>query len=318
MNISVVIPLYNKVAYIRRAIESVLAQHSPADEIVVIDDGSTDGSADEVLKIADPRIHLIQQPNAGECAARNRGVVESRNDLVAFLDADDEWKPDFLVHIQRLVNNFPDCGAYTTSYEVLLPGGSRRTVGLSEIPPAPWIGILPNFFKILQVSLPFSSSSVAIPKRVFWDLGGFPVGVKRGGDLMMWIRLGLKYPIAFSPSCQAIYHTEADNRACVIFPSLGEPASAALIARMLENGEVPPALVNDLQDYYAIEQIAKAQDLIKAGHAKMARELLAKAKHNRKHRRKWFWWYFWAIMPHPLVNIITRMRSGAYVGRGNP
>lgn len=310
MKISVVIPLYNKKPYIRRTIESVLAQNSPVDEIIVIDDESNDGGADEVLKVSDTRIRLIKQSNVGECAARNRGVAEARNELVAFLDADDEWKPDFLTHIQRLANNFPDSGAYATCYEVAESGGYISYPPIIGVPPSPWIGFIPNLFQILQVSLPFFPSSIAIPKKVYEDLGGFPVGVKRGGDLMMWVRLGMKYPIAYSPSRSVIYHTEAENRACVIFPSIGEGAHATLIANLLEKEEVPPALVVDLKDYYAIEQISKAQELIKIGHSKIARELLSKAKHNRRHRLKWLWWFFWALIPDPIVNSVIKIRSG--------
>ena len=118
MKISVIIPLYNKEKYIQRTITSALNQETLADEILVIDDGSTDQSAHKVREIQDPRVRLIQQPNAGECAARNRGLEEARNKLVALLDADDEWKPGFLTHIQRLYRNFPDCGIYATAFNI--------------------------------------------------------------------------------------------------------------------------------------------------------------------------------------------------------
>ena len=114
-SISVVIPLYNKERYIHRAVESVLSQKIAPDEVIIVDDGSTDGGAREVKKISDFRIRLVQQSNSGECAARNRGIDEARNELVAFLDADDEWKPDFLAQIHRLMNNFPDCCLLYTS-----------------------------------------------------------------------------------------------------------------------------------------------------------------------------------------------------------
>lgn len=309
MKISVVIPLYNKEPHIRRTIESILYQSMPADEILVVDDGSTDGSANEVKKLSDPRIRLIQQPNAGECAARNRGVAEARNELVAFLDADDEWKPDFLTHIHRLYVKFPDCGAYATAYEEILPGGSVHFPILSILPPDPWFGIIPNLFKCLQLSNPFFPSSVAIPKRVCNDLGGFPVGIRRGGDLMMWIRLGAKYPIAYSPSSQVLYHTDAVNRACVIFPSDGESAPARLLEEMLKNQEIPLSLVSDAVDYYAVLQLVKAKELIKGGKPKLARVLLEKVKNNLRHRQEIFFWYFWSYMPHLFVNFVGRVKS---------
>ncbi|HOM77565.1 MAG TPA: glycosyltransferase family A protein, partial [Anaerohalosphaeraceae bacterium] len=89
-SISVVIPAYNCQAYIRRAIDSVLGQSRPADEIIVVDDGSTDGTA-EAVRTYGAKVILIQQENAGVSAARNAGIRAASGDWIAFLDADDEW-----------------------------------------------------------------------------------------------------------------------------------------------------------------------------------------------------------------------------------
>jgi len=307
MKISVVIPLFNKKQYICRAIESVLAQHIPADEIVVIDDGSTDGSAEEVLKINDSRIRLIQQQNSGEGATRNRGVAESKNDLVAFLDADDEWKPDFLLHIQRIYNNFPNCGAYATAYEIVESDGSKSYPLLKGIPPAPWMGIIPNLFKIMQDGSPFFPSSVAIPKNVYQELKGFPEGITQGADRMMWVRLGVKYPIAFSPSYQVVYHCEAINRVSSAFEP--KPATANLIDRMLKDQEIPSVLLEDIKDYSAVLKIQKARLMVLEGHAKLARDLLKSVKQNRKYNYKFLWWYFWSLVPYPFITFIQNLRA---------
>lgn len=292
MKISVIIPLYNKEKYIQRTIESALKQETPADEILVIDDGSTDRSADIVRSIKDPRIRLIQQQNAGECAARNRGLAEARNDLVALLDADDEWKPGFLTHIQRLSNNFPDCGIYATAFNVCGPNGILPSRKHPLIPSEPWIGILPNFFETLQHKLPFFPSSVALMKEYCLKAGGFPAGVKRGGDLIMWIRMGISFPIAYSPSRQVLYHTEAENRACDVFPSLEEPAHAKEIIDLLDQGLVPADLVDQLREYYYLANIRKAKELIDFGDIKTARTLLQKAQKTHDHKKEYYLWQF--------------------------
>ena len=88
-DISVVIPLYNKEKEIARTLRSVLAQTSQPLEIIVVDDGSTDGGAEVVRAIGSPLVRLVRQSNAGVCAARNRGIAESTGEYIALLDADD-------------------------------------------------------------------------------------------------------------------------------------------------------------------------------------------------------------------------------------
>jgi len=89
--ISVVIPVYNRERYVAAAVQSVLDQTRPADEIIVVDDGSTDGSVEAVRLLGSPIVRIVRQSNAGIGSARNRGFAESRGDLIAFLDSDDLW-----------------------------------------------------------------------------------------------------------------------------------------------------------------------------------------------------------------------------------
>ena len=101
--ISVVIPLYNKERYIERAVYSVLSQTFQQFEIVIVNDGSTDGSVSVIERMNNPLIRLIHQKNGGVSAARNRGIEEARFEYIAFLDADDEWKENHLEVIAGLV-----------------------------------------------------------------------------------------------------------------------------------------------------------------------------------------------------------------------
>lgn len=114
--ISIVIPLYNKEKQIAHTLQSVFAQTFQDFEIVIVDDGSTDNSVMEVKKFDDPRVLLIQQSNAGVSAARNRGIEEANGELIAFLDADDEWMPEFLQTILQLKKIYFNCKVWATSY----------------------------------------------------------------------------------------------------------------------------------------------------------------------------------------------------------
>ena len=124
--ISVVIPLYNKERYIERAVYSVLSQTFQQFEIVIVNDGSTDGSVSVIERMNNPLIRLIHQKNGGVSAARNRGIEEARFEYIAFLDADDEWKENHLEVIAGLIRKFPECGVFGTSYY------STRTIHLQR------------------------------------------------------------------------------------------------------------------------------------------------------------------------------------------
>ena len=114
--ISVIIPLFNKAPFIGRALQSVIAQTFTDFEVIVVDDGSMDDGARVVEQLDDSRIRLIPQDNAGPGAARNRGLAEARGELIAFLDADDEWLPEFLAQSVRLLAGESGAPAVVSGY----------------------------------------------------------------------------------------------------------------------------------------------------------------------------------------------------------
>lgn len=297
MKISVVIPLYNKATYIRRAIESALAQHKPVDEIIVIDDGSTDGSAEEVLKISDARVRLFHQPNAGECAARNRGIAESVNPYVGFLDADDEWKPDFLNYITKLITLFPGCGAYATSSEIIRSDNTIGFPNLGNIPAEPWMGIIPNFFELFQAGYAFNASSVVIPKDILEEVECFPLGTMISGDVACWVNIAIKYPIAFSPTRSVIYHQEAQNRVGNQYLPIKEMPYIHTIQDAISRNLISKDLQPAALDFIAQKQIFVAIENIMTGNPSYARRLLATCRHTKKYKRDWLWWRIWASFP---------------------
>jgi glycosyltransferase involved in cell wall biosynthesis len=120
--IAVIMPAYNRAATIRHSIDSVLAQTEPDFELVIVDDGSTDGTADVIAAIADPRIKLLIQPrNMGGNAARNRGIRESTAALVSFIDSDDQFLPHKLEAIISYFGANPGVEAVIDSFELQYP-----------------------------------------------------------------------------------------------------------------------------------------------------------------------------------------------------
>lgn len=212
--ISVVVPLYNKERHIARAINSIYSQTYKNVEVLIIDDGSTDNSANVVKAINKDNLYLIRQDNKGVSAARNSGIKRSQGEIIAFLDADDEWRTDFLETIIRLITQYSEVGLYATSYFTCNSNGILTSMDFDGIPAAPWCGLIDNYFKLLLYSLPISSSSVAIPKKVFTDVGMFTEGEPRAEDQEMWFRIALKYKIAYYNIPCATYYQNAENRAC--------------------------------------------------------------------------------------------------------
>ena len=205
--ISIVIPLYNKAATIERAVRSVLNQTIQNFELIVVNNGSTDGSEEVVKIIQDPRITFISQDNQGVSMARNKGVETAQSEWVAFLDADDEWKPTFLETVLRLKEQYTDCSVCATAYQRCNAHGVFEDIKLQGVSIAESYR-LDNYFEVAAVSdPPFCSISVMVKKEALLAVGGFPNGVHQGEDLLTWARLAASYKIAYSPTPQSIFYT---------------------------------------------------------------------------------------------------------------
>jgi len=198
MRISVVIPLYNKKDTILRALNSVFSQIRQPEEIIVINDGSKDGSEKIVADISHPLIRLISQPNTGVSAARNKGISEAQCEWIAFLDADDEWLPDYLETISRLSDKYPDCSVLATAYYLQNGGGIKEYIILNRLKLESEDGMLSNYFKVAAYSdPPLWSSAVVVRKSALEGIGLFPLGIASGEDLLTWARLAVRYKIAY-------------------------------------------------------------------------------------------------------------------------
>ena len=204
--ISIIIPLYNKEGSIAQALDSVMAQECQDFEVVVVDDGSTDGGAAIVETFDDSRIRLIRQANAGVSVARNRGIEEARGEYVAFLDADDVWMPGFLSEIEALQKEFPQCRAQATNY-VFNSNGVKSPTILRKIPFSGERGVLVNYFEVASCSHPpVWTSAVCIERRLLLEIGGFPVSIKSGEDLLTWARVAVRTDWTYSMRAMAQYN----------------------------------------------------------------------------------------------------------------
>jgi glycosyltransferase involved in cell wall biosynthesis len=297
----VVIPLYNKVRHVQRALDSVVAQTFGGFEVIVVNDGSTDGSDKVVERYADSRIRLFHQENAGVSAARNRGIAEAKGELVAFLDADDEWLPGFLSTVLRLYERFPGCGAYAMGRRIVEMDGYSWSFSYVTIPAPPWEGIIPNYFRTVVLDPdPFNTSQTVVPRHVFDRVGLFPVGVSRGEDTDMWCRIALRFPIALSTQIGGVYHRDAENRASA-GPLPRNHRVIESLDRALETGTLPAGVtVDDILEYRNKLHIACARNCMLEGFPEEAREHLRAAASTVRLRRARRYWLVRSFVPRLL------------------
>lgn len=194
LRVSVVIPAYRAAGTIARAIESVLAQTSPAHEIIVVDDGSPDALR-AALQPYERRVMLLRKENGGAASARNLGIEQSTGELLAFLDADDYWEAHKLERHVALYRRHPELGLTCSRYFEQLPQGERI-----ETRPAPGV----NYDCVQHVSgrpgfelgTSVWTGTVVVPRTVLGE-HRFASGLEPAEDRHLWVRLATARPVYF-------------------------------------------------------------------------------------------------------------------------
>lgn len=201
--ISVVIPLYNKEKSIATTLESVLAQSYTDYEVIVVDDGSTDNSANIVRELGNEKIKFISQLNSGVSAARNAGIMDARGEYVVFLDGDDVWDKDFLKAMVELIEEYPGKSIYGLGCEHI-KRGEKPTLKDSY-----YRGVS----KWDYPTMAFTGSSACVNKKDAIEVGLFDTRMTHGEDLDLWWRLMLLHGGASDKRPYAYYIQDAENRA---------------------------------------------------------------------------------------------------------
>jgi hypothetical protein len=220
-SIAAVIPLHNKKNFVARALTSVLAQNTPVDEVIIVDDASTDGSLDEIRPfLGNPKLRVLrrEEPGPGGYAARNLGIQSAKARWIAFLDADDTWNDDFIEEISKLIECASDAtGCVFTGYEkVWSPGRVSRDKYSLRHERAGFKTL--DFDRFLSEwieigNAPIWTSACAIRRDVLLAAGLFPENRCRlGGDKDMWLRAMAHTNALSSPRSCASYHTVTENQ----------------------------------------------------------------------------------------------------------
>jgi len=212
---SVIIPLYNKERDIEKTLRSVFLQSEPDFELLLVNDGSTDGSEAIVTGYKDSRIRYFSKANEGVARTRNFGVEKASAAHIAFLDADDYWHPNHLENLNSLIEDFPQALWYATAYEKK-HNRTLITPMISPIldPSLKWQGPVDNYFKYSLIDALAWTSAVCFKKTFFEELNGFDPTITHGAgeDTDLWIRAALRSPLVFSTKITARHNLDGSNR----------------------------------------------------------------------------------------------------------
>lgn len=211
--VSVIIPLYNKGRFIARALDSVFAQTCRDYEIIVVDDGSTDNGPEIVRRYKDHSLRLIQQANAGPGAARNRGLKESSGGYIAYLDADDEWMPEFLEKSLSNIEKNPGCAlsivnSYMGKDRILftdMPGMNKNVIeGMWRLPTQ----IKPS--DMWTAIFRIQAGSTICRRELIIEYGGSYDG-SFAEDQYLWLQILLNHAVYYDMTPLFWYHTEESD-----------------------------------------------------------------------------------------------------------
>lgn len=201
-------PCYNAAAHLPRSVGSVRAQGFAGWELIVVDDGSTDGSAEVLRTLAsgDARIRPVRQDNAGAAVARNRGLAEVRGRYTAFLDADDTWHPDFLGAMVDALEAHPEAGLAYCGWQNVGLGGGRDD---PYLPPDYEAG---DKTATLLRSCPWPIHGALTRSELIRHAGGFDESFRSCMDYDLWLRLGTAHRLVRVGRVLAYYHHHGDTQ----------------------------------------------------------------------------------------------------------
>ena len=202
IQIAAVIPTFNREKTLPRAINSVLAQEFPASEVIIVDDGSDDGTR-RIVESFGAKCRYFYQENGGVSAARNRGVGEAACDWIAFLDSDDSWVPR---HLVRMAEAIEATNGEASLYfcDAMLPseaGGLSYWVSTGFKIDAPFLLKRDASAWVLMAIQPIVLQASVIKRSSYWDVGGLPRGLRTREDTLLLFKLGLRYPACAVSGC---------------------------------------------------------------------------------------------------------------------
>lgn len=266
IQVSVVVPLYNKETYVLNAIKSVVSQGDAVLEVLVVDDGSTDSGAERVEALNHPKVRVIRKKNGGVSSARNTGIQEARGKYISFLDADDVYLDGFMGEIAKLITDFPSAQVYATSFYKEWPDGKREQAYVPTAFDGRKAQLVRDPFTAWSRASFIHTGSFCVRKdTLFREDIFFPLGENIGEDQDVIFRLMESTSVAFSPRPLMCYSQEIANSLYSSLPDYLLPC----YARLGQRARAPN---------YPSQLRAGAYRMASVGYLSTARILITKAR----------------------------------------
>jgi glycosyltransferase involved in cell wall biosynthesis len=285
MKVSVLIPAYNCATTIAATLDSVLQQTSSADEILVMNDGSTDDTA-KILKNYEPYVTVFWQRNAGLSSARNELIPRAHGDLIAFLDSDDLWHPGYLQAQRELFATYPNAAALFVEHTNLCGLGSFdwesiKTDGESVIEVLEPVGFLRRF---RSAPGPFVMSFCCVPRYILQSIGSEPFKLRVAEDVYFCSLLPFWGPVIYAsaPPLAAYRIREGSLASNRLKCAEGELDAYELLERFYREAK-NVRLVEEFEKTFATKRRAYAKILLGLGRTQEAREQLRRSLTQSRH-----------------------------------
>jgi hypothetical protein len=289
---SIVVPVFNKSKFIGKALESVLSQSFHNFEVIIVDDGSTDGSAAVVRNINDPRVKLFVQQNSGVSVARNIGIQHARGELVFFFDADDWMHKDYLRTQVNQAIKYPHVSFFATRFlrfnsELLAPESWTIVLPVTVV----IVNDLPTVWSRGQT---FITSAVAIRQRTLLAMQPcFPPGESKGEDMDLWFRLAELGPLCLTDTPLIGYRDGTPGNLTSQNAGMLFPPYLQRLDKRAHSGQLTPSLSRSTLRFIAEARITKARMLLMQGQRLAAVSELMLATAAVKRQR---WWLSWLMV----------------------
>lgn len=310
--ISAVIPTYNSAGFLPQAIASIRRQTHGITEIIIIDDGSTDNTAEVVASLGHDIIYMRQQ-NAGPAAARNRGIATATGQYIAFLDADDQWTPQKTEQQMAIMKKQADVALIASDMaeidmedqiivdSVLRKHGTHdffRNLAGTPVPQALAALVHKNFIP---------TGTVLVKTEVLSEMGGFNLNIRYGEDLELWARIASRYPLICLPEIHLLRRQHATNTTKSTEPMLHDLVKVMISIKTECEAELRNQRV-DINRIIASTWADLGYWHFTNGNMMLARQSFLESLRNRLSRRGLAYGLF-SLLPNSIVSILRNTKQ---------